>query len=253
MNRLQDRIALVTGASRGIGRSIALRLAEEGADIAVNFKTDQHRAEAVAQEVRALGRRAVVFPADVRSERAVNGMVQRVEQFFGRIDVLVNNAGIEYEEPIEATSEAHWDDTFAVNVKGLFFVSRAVAGVMASGGASGARGGAIVNIASRFGFLGDPGSIAYSSSKAAVINITKAMAKRYAPSIRVNCVAPAYTPTDMMAHVSEEYLQRTAEATWLKRYTQPEDTAAAVAFLASGDSSFTTGQTLLVDGGYTLK
>jgi 3-oxoacyl-[acyl-carrier protein] reductase len=251
--RLEGRIALVTGASRGIGRAIALRLAAEGADLAIHFKTDQHRAEAVAQEVRALGRRAVAFPADVRDERAVGWMVQRVEQFFGRIDVLVNNAGVEFEEPIEATTEEHWDDTFAVNVKGLFFCSRAVAGVMEAAAQPGGRSGAIVNIASRFAFLGDPGSLAYSSSKAAVINITKGMAKRYAPAIRVNCVAPAYTPTDMMAHVTPEYLARTQENTPLRRFTRPEDTAAAVAFLASDDASFTTGQTILVDGGYTLK
>jgi 3-oxoacyl-[acyl-carrier protein] reductase len=247
-DRLKGKIALVTGASRGIGRAIALRLAQEGADIAINFKTDQHRAEAVAQEIRAVGPRALVFQADVRGDKAVRWMVERVEQFFGRIDILVNNAGIEHEEPIEATTEEHWDETFAVNVKGLFFVSRAVARLMESGG-----GGAIVNIASRFGFLGDPGSLAYSSSKAAVINITKALAKRYAPKIRVNCVAPAYTPTDMMAHVSPEYLARTQQSTPLQRFTKPEDTAAAVAFLASGDASFTTGQTILVDGGYTLK
>ncbi len=248
MNRLEGRIALVTGASRGIGRAIALRLAEEGADIGINFLTDQHHAEAVAQEVRDRGRRAVPFQADVREDRAVREMVQRVEHFFGRIDVLVNNAGIEHEEPIEATTGEHWDETFAVNVKGLFFCSRAVGGRMEAGS-----GGAIVNIASRFGFLGDPNSIAYGASKAAVVNLTKALAKRYAPGVRVNCVAPAYTPTDMMAHVSEAYMAGTQEATPLKRFATPEDTAAAVAFLASGDAAFTTGQTILVDGGYTLK
>ena len=256
MNRLEGRIALVTGASRGIGRAIALRLAAEGADIAVNFKTDQHRAEAVAAEIREAGTRAVVFPGDIRSDQGVKDMVQRVEHFFGRIDILVNNAGIEHEEPIEATTEEHWDDTFAVNVKGVFFCSRAVARGMEARGleAEGpGGGGAIVNIASRFGFLGDPGSIAYSSSKAAVINLTKAMAKRYAPTIRVNCVAPAYTPTDMMAHASGDYLARTQESTPLGRFTTPEDTANAVAFLASEDAAFTTGQTILVDGGYTLK
>jgi 3-oxoacyl-[acyl-carrier protein] reductase len=247
-DRLQGRVALVTGASRGIGRAIALRLAKEGADIAVCFKSDQHRAEAAAQEIRALGPRAVVFQADVRSDEQVRWMVQRVEQFFGRIHVLVNNAGVEYEEPIEVTGEEHWDDTFAVNVKGLFFVTRAAARLMEAAG-----GGAVVNIASRFAFLGDPNSLAYSSSKAAVVNITKALAKRYAPKIRVNCVAPAYTPTDMMAHVTPEYMARTQQNTPLQRFTTPEDTAAAVAFLASDDSAFTTGQTLLVDGGYTLK
>ena len=248
MIRLKGKIALVTGASRGIGRAIALRLAKEGADIAINFLTDQHRAEAVCQEVRAIGPRAVALQADVRREQSVLDMIQRVVHSYGRIDVLVNNAGVEYEEPIEATSEEHWDDTFAVNVKGLFFTSRAAARIMAGG-----KGGAIVNIASRFGFLGDPHSLAYSASKAAVINITKAMAKRYGPAIRVNCVAPAYTPTDMMAHVTEQYQRATQSGTPLNRFATPEDTAAAVAFLASDDAAFTTGQTILVDGGYSLK
>ena len=114
-------------------------------------------------------------------------------------------------------------------------------------------GGVIINIASRFGFIGDPSSLPYGASKAAVINITKALAKQYAPTVRVNAVAPAYTPTGMMAHVSEDYIARFNAATPMARITRPEDTAAAVAFLASDDASFTTGATLLVDGGYTLK
>ncbi len=248
MNRFEGKAAFVTGASRGIGRTIALRLAEEGADVAVHYREQREAAEQLAGEIRALGRRAEALGGDVRKEADVRAMVAAAEAAFGKIGVWINNAGVEYEEPLDEIEEQHWEETFAVNVKGLFYCSRAAAAHMLAH-----EGGVIVNIASRFGFIGDPTSLPYGASKAAVINITKALAKHYAPRVRVNAVAPAYTPTDMMAHVSEEYIARFNAATPLARVTRPEDTAAAVAFLASEEASFTTGATLLVDGGYTLK
>lgn len=248
MNRFEGKSVLITGASRGIGRAIALRLAEEGANIAVNYLRERGRAEQVALEVEAKGCRAAIFQADVRHDAAVRAMAGHAIETFGAIDVWVNNAGVEFEEPIEDIGEAHWDDAFAVNVKGLFFCCRAIAPHMLA-----REQGIIINIASRFGFLGDPDSLPYGASKAAVINITKALAKRYAPHIRVNGVAPAYTETDLMAHVTPEYIARFHKSTPLERVARPEDTAAAVAFLASEDASFTTGATLQVDGGYTLK
>jgi len=248
MNRFEGKSVLITGASRGIGRAIALRLAEEGANIAINFLRERGRAEQVALEVEAKGCRAAVFQADVRDDAAVRAMAGHAIETFGAIDVWVNNAGVEFEEPLETIGEAHWDDTFAVNVKGLFFCCRAIAPHMLA-----REHGLIVNIASRFGILGDPNSLPYGASKAAVINLTKALAKRYAPHIRVNCVAPAYTETDLMAHVTSEYIAGFHKNTPLGRIARPEDTAAAVAFLASEDAAFTTGATLQVDGGYTLK
>jgi 3-oxoacyl-[acyl-carrier protein] reductase len=248
MNRFEDKTVLITGASRGIGRTIALRLAEEGANIAVNYLRERGRAEQVALEIEAKGCRAEIFQADVRHDAAVRAMVGHAVSTFGQIDVWVNNAGVEFEEPIEEITEEHWDDTFAINVKGLFYCCRAIAPHMEA-----REQGVIINIASRFGFLGDPNSLPYGASKAAVINMTKALAKRYAPFIRVNCVAPAYTETDMMAHVTPEYIARFHKSTPLQRVARPEDTAAAVAYLASNDASFTTGATLHVDGGYTLK
>jgi 3-oxoacyl-[acyl-carrier protein] reductase len=248
MNRFEGKSVLITGASRGIGRAIALRLAEEGANIAINYRRERRRAEQVALEIEAKGCRAAIFPADVRDDAAVRAMAGHAVQAFGAIDVWVNNAGVEYEEPLEAIGDAHWDETFAINVKGLFYCCRAIAPHMLA-----REQGAIVNIASRFGFLGDPNSLPYGASKAAVINITKALAKAYAPHIRVNCVAPAYTETDLMAHVTPEYVARFHTNTPLQRVARPEDTAAAVAFLASDDAAFTTGATLQVDGGYTLK
>jgi 3-oxoacyl-[acyl-carrier protein] reductase len=248
MERFAGRVALVTGASRGIGRAIALRLAEEGADIGINYLRNHKAAEAVALELEAKGVKARLFPCDVRDDAAVRAMVGHAVDAFGGIDVWVNNAGVEYEEPIEQISAEHWDDTFAVNVKGLFHCCRAIAPHMAA-----RERGVIVNIASRFGYLGDPSSLPYGASKAAVINLTKALAKRYAPHVRVNAVAPAYTETDMMGHVTEDYIARFHKNTPLQRVARPEDTAGAVAFLASDDAAFTTGATVLVDGGYTLK
>ncbi|MFI5401189.1 MAG: SDR family NAD(P)-dependent oxidoreductase [SAR324 cluster bacterium] len=248
MNRFEGKTVLITGASRGIGRAIALRFAEEGANVAVNYVRERIRAEQVALEVEAKGCRAGVFQADVRDDAAVRAMAGHAVSVFGAVDVWVNNAGVEYPEPIEEIGESHWDDTFAINVKGLFFCCRAIAPHMLA-----RERGAIVNVASRFGLLGDPDSLPYGASKAAVVNLTKALAKRYAPHIRVNCVAPAYTETDLMAQVTPEYVARFHKNTPLLRVARPEDTAAAVAYLASDDASFTTGATLLVDGGYTLK
>lgn len=251
MKRFQGKTAFVTGASRGIGRVIALRLAGEGADVAVHYLSRREEAARVVEEIRAMGRQAEAFAGDVREEQSVRAMVRAAGERFQGFSVWINNAGVEYEEQVEEIVEESWDRTFAVNVKGLFFCCRAAAEHMLRADAP--PGGVIVNIASRFGFIGDPASLAYGASKAAVINIIKGLAKKYAPRIRVNAVAPAYTPTDLMAHVSEEYIARFNASTPMGRITTPEDTAAAVAFLASDEASFTTGATLLVDGGYTLK
>jgi 3-oxoacyl-[acyl-carrier protein] reductase len=252
MHRFANKTCFVTGASRGIGRAIALRLGAEGARVGIGYRADEGAAREVAEQVRAAGGQAEVFAGDVRDEASVAAMMAAAERAFGTLDVWVNNAGIEIEEPLDAISVAHWDETFAVNVRGVFLCARAAAAHMLPRHSQ-ERPGVLINIASRFGFLGDPGSLPYGASKAAVINLTKALAKLWAPVLRVNGVAPAYTETAMMAHVTPEYRARFFAATPLQRVARPEDTAAAVAFLASDDAAFTTGQTLLVDGGYALK
>ena len=176
MERFTGKTAFITGASRGIGRTIALRLAEEGASVAVHYRERRAEAEAVAEEIRKLGRKAEPVGGDVRKESDVRAMVEAAHAALGPLEVWVNNAGVEFEEPLGEISEGHWDETFAVNVKGLFLCSRAAGDHMLRH-----QGGVIINIASRFGFLGDPTSLAYGASKAAVINITKALAKLYAP------------------------------------------------------------------------
>jgi len=253
MKRFEGRTAVVTGASRGIGRAIALRLAQEGADIGINFRETATLAEGLAEEVRAMGQKAVLLPADIQDDSAVRAMVTRAHQELGRLDIWVNNAAVEHEQPLAKIEESLWDDTFAINVKGLFFCCRAAGELMVDEATKNNSTGVIINIASRFGLLGDFTSIPYGASKAAVINITKALAKGLAPHVRVNVVAPAFTPTDMTSHLGEEYLAKFHAATPLQRLTRPEDTAAAVAFLASDDAGFTTGAVLPVDGGYTLK
>ena len=252
MGRLSGKHAFVTGGSRGIGKAIALRLAAEGARVGLSYLGRADAANETVAEITAAGGSAAAFQGDVRSEASVRAMVDAALADFGHLDIWVNNAGVEYEEPLGEIVEAHWDETFAVNVKGLYFCSQAIAPhLQASHTAEDA--GCIINISSRFGFLGDPGSLPYGASKAAVNNITKALAKAYAPNVRVCGVAPAYTETEMMAHVTEEYRQKFFASTPLQRTARPEDTAAAVVFLASSDASFTTGTTLLVDGGYALK
>ena len=253
MKRFANKTAIITGSSRGIGRAIALRLASEGAAVGGNYLQNQAAAEAVVAELRALGGRAEILQGDVREAASVEALVAQAASLFGRFQVWVNNAGVEYEEPLEEIVEEHWEETFRVNVKGLFFCSRAAARHMKAHRQAGDPPDVIVNITSRFGFLGDPTSLPYGASKGAAINITKALAKQYAPEIRVVGVAPAYTPTEMMSQATPEYIERFHNATPLGRITSPEDTAAAVAFMASDDASFTTGVNLLVDGGYSLK
>ena len=259
MPRLTNRRALITGASRGIGKAIALQFAKEGAMVAVHYHQSLEQAKKVLQSLEAEGAKGCLVQGDIRQLTQAERVVIQAEKGLGGLDILVNNAGVEYEETIEQTLEAHWDETFALNVKGAFFCCRAAAKAMQpcddekNTALKTKTTAAIVNISSRFGFLGDPNSIAYGASKAALNNLTKALAKHYAPHIRVNGVAPAYTPTDMMAHASEEYRQAFYAATPLQRITQPQDTAAAAVFLASHEASFTTGATLLVDGGYSLK
>lgn len=245
--KLQGHTALVTGASHGIGRAIALAYAAHGADVAVNYAHDREAAEALVAEIAALGRRAIALKADVSDAEEVRRMVEQAEAALGPIDRLVNNAGIVLRASLFDITPEMWDQVMDVNAKGVFLVSQAVArGMMAR------NGGVIVNISSMRGVEGSESSMHYAASKAAVIALTKCFARELAPKVRVNAIAPGYVDTRIQADLAPEKRHAIEQGTPLKRFGIPEDIARTAVYFASDDSAYVTGQTLLVDGGRVI-
>src|SRR3989475_3503502 len=255
---LSGQVAIVTGAGRGIGRATALELAQMGADIVV-AELDREGAERTAAEVKGLGRRVSVVRTDVTSRADLKTMADRARAELGRIDVLVNNAGIyRAAAPLDVTEE-HWDAIMSVNAKAVFFATQAVLPVMIA-----QRRGAIVNLASMAGKIGSPNNLPYNVSKAAVVSMTKSLALAHAKDgIRVNCVCPGFVETDMWTKVArdqgavmgisaEEFTRRRAQTVPLGRMERPEDVAAVIGFLASDRAGYMTGQALSVDGGLVM-
>ncbi|OGG52247.1 MAG: 3-oxoacyl-ACP reductase [Candidatus Handelsmanbacteria bacterium RIFCSPLOWO2_12_FULL_64_10] len=245
MLRLDDKMAIVTGAAQGIGRAIALRLAQSGAHVAVadlNFPA----AEGVAGEVCALGRQALPVQVDVSSGADAEEMVRKVLGTFGRVDILVNNAGIGGRTaPIQEVTDQDWDSVMAVNLKGVFLCCRAVIPHMIQ-----RRSGKIVSIASVAGKEGNPNMIPYSTSKAGIICLTKCLAKEVATvGINVNCVAPAVIETDILKQVSQETVEYMKSRVPMGRFGRPEEVANVVNFLASDEAAFVTGQCYDISGG----
>lgn len=241
-------VALVTGASRGIGRAIALRLARDGYTVAVNYHTNRHAARDTAQILEALGVDGMLCRADVCDEQAVRQMVRAVEEAYGRIDLLVNNAGISTQSLFTDLSSGEWKRMMDVHVNGAFYTCSAVLPGMIR-----RKSGNIINIASMWGQTGASCEVHYSTAKAALIGMTKALAKEMGPSgIRVNCVAPGAVDTDMMAGFSEQDKQALADETPLCRIGKPEEIASVVSFLASRDASFITGQVIAPNGGMVI-
>ena len=239
--------AIVTGASRGIGRAVAQELAKRGHRVLVCYRKNSDGAADVCHGIRAAGGVALPFQMDIADLSDCRRTVSKAMMEFGRIDVLVNNAGIALSRLFTETDEAVYDRVFDVNMKGMFFLTRAAAKEMVAAG-----GGSIVNLSSMWGISGASGEVAYSASKAAVIGFTKALAKELAPShIRVNAVAPGVIDTDMNACYSEDTLRMLAEKTPLGRLGTPEEIASCVCFLAE-DATFLTGQVLTADGGFLL-
>lgn len=237
---------IITGASRGIGRATALAFAQKGYDLLICYQSREKDAQKTAEEAAALGVRAVPFQMDMASLSDCRRTAAKAMMEFGKIDALVCNAGIALPALFTQTTEEDYDRLFAVNTKGVFFLSQSVAREMIAAG-----GGAIVNVSSMWGIAGASGEVAYSASKAAVIGMTKALAKELAPSgIRVNCVAPGVVDTEMNACYDEDAMCALAEKTPLGRIATPEDIANAILFLAEDGASFITGQTLTVDGGF---
>jgi len=255
---LKGQVAIVTGAGRGIGRAIALELARQGADIVI-AEMDQAGAKRTAEEVGALGRRAVVAPTDVTSRADLRAMVDRAKAELGRIDILVNNAGIYRAAATLDVTEEHWDAIMTINAKAVFFASQAVLPTMIA-----QKSGSIVSLASMAGKIGSKTNLPYNASKAAVISMTKSLALAHAADgIRVNCVCPGFVETDMWTVVSrdqgkllgmtaEEFTRQRAAQVPLGRMEKPEDVAHVVAFLAGPRSGYMTGQALSVDGGLVM-
>ncbi len=237
---------IITGASRGIGKATALIFAQNGYDLLLCYQSREEEAKAVAEEAKAFGVRAVPFQMDVASLSDCRRTAAKAMMEFGKIDALICNAGIALPKLFTQTEEEDYDRLFDVNTKGVFFLSQAVAKEMISEGF-----GSIVTVSSMWGIAGASGEVAYSASKAAVIGMTKALAKELAPSgIRVNCVAPGVVDTEMNACYDEQTMEMLAEKTPLGKIGAPEEIAKVIFFLASENASFITGQTLTVDGGF---
>ena len=244
-------VALVTGGSRGIGRSTALELARNGFDVAISCTRSREAAEAVAGEARDLGAEPLVIQADVADEEAVRRMVDDLGARFGRLDALVNNAGTTTDTPqpdIEGLGMAEWDRVFAVNVRGLFQVTRACLPLLRE-----APHAAIVNLSSVAGLRPSAQPFAYAASKAAVANLTRTLARALGPQVRVNAVAPGWMVGDWMEHTLgadyERLMERRAKATPLQRCVTPDDVAVTIVNLIVSNP-FVTGEVVIVDGGF---
>jgi 3-oxoacyl-[acyl-carrier protein] reductase len=245
--KLTGRVAIVTGASRGIGSAIARRLGQEGAKVVVNYNASSKQAEETQREIAEKGGESITFKGDVSNSREVKAMVEATMARFGRVDILVNNAGIIFRKKILESTEEDWDRTMDVNLKSVYLCSRAVAPIMIQ-----QKRGKIVNISSISGLDGPASALEipdYTASKAGVIGLTRTLALNLAPFINVNVVCPGAVETDMLGAMSEEGRRSRIVETPLKRFGRPDEIAAAVLFLASDDSDFVTGETLVVSGG----
>lgn len=245
---LTGKVALVTGGSRGIGRAIALKLASLGAKVAVNYRTNEAAAQEVIEEIASQGGEAIALQGDVSDAEQAGDLVKKTLEAFGRLDILVNNAGITRDTLLARMKESDWDLVIDTNLKGAFNVTKAAQRPMLR-----QKYGRIINITSVSGLVGQFGQANYSASKAGLVGFTKAVAKELGSrDITVNAVAPGYVPTDQTAHLPSELVESFLKLTPLGRPGAPEEIANAVAFFASDEASYITGQVLSVDGGMMM-
>lgn len=245
---LEGKTALVTGGSRGIGRAIALQLAEYGADVAITFASSVDAANEVKEEIEAKGRKGKAIQADAVNLEKAEGVIEEITADWDKLDILVNNAGITRDNLILRMNEEQWDQVIDTNLKSVFNYSKAVAKPMMRN-----RGGSIINISSVVGISGNAGQSNYAASKAGIIGFTKSYAKELASrNIRANVVAPGYITTEMTEDLNEKVLDSIKEETPLNRPGDAAEVAATVVFLASDLSSYITGETIRVDGGMAM-
>jgi 3-oxoacyl-[acyl-carrier protein] reductase len=246
--QLKDKTAIVTGGSRGIGRAIALQLASKGASIAVNYTSNKESADRVVAEIEELGAAAMAIKADVSNSEEVENLVKEVLNKFGRIDILINNAGVTRDNLLFRMTEKEFDEVLGVNLKGAFNCIKAVSRVMIK-----QRSGKIVNVSSVVGIIGNAGQSNYAAAKAGLIGFTKAAAKELAKrGITVNAVAPGFIETDMTSRLPEKVKEAFIKEIPMSRPGKPEDVAKAVLFLTSEYSDYITGQVINIDGGMVM-
>lgn len=245
---LEGRVAVVTGASRGIGREVALTLAKYGADVVVNYNGSEEKAKEVVAEIETLGRKAIAIKASVSSMDEVSQMIDETVEKFGRIDILVNNAGITKDNLVLKMTEDDFDAVIDTNLKGTFLCMKQVYRLMMK-----QRYGRIINMSSVIGVSGNAGQVNYAASKAGVIGMTKSLARELGTrGVTVNAIAPGFIETEMTDVLSDKVKQEIEGQIPLKRMGQVQDVAEAVAFLASDKAAYITGQVLHVDGGMVM-
>ncbi len=247
MSQLTNQIAVVTGAGRGIGRAIALKFAAEGADVVCVSRTAEN-SEKVANEIRALGRKAWAHAVDVADANSVNPAVEKILAECGRVDILVNNAGVTRDGLLMRMSDADWDVVLNTNLKGAFLVTKAFSRAMLK-----QRAGRVINVASVIGLMGNAGQCNYAASKGGLIAFTKSAAKEFAArGVTVNAIAPGFTETDMTAELKPEVKELVLKQIPLGSFGQAEDIANAALYLAATSGRYVTGQVLTVDGGMVM-
>ncbi|MGE5679059.1 MAG: 3-oxoacyl-[acyl-carrier-protein] reductase [Pseudomonadota bacterium] len=246
--QLKGKTAVVTGGSRGIGRAVALQLAEAGANVVVNYTSNSEAALAVVGEIEKKGVRGMAVKADVSKSDEVENLVNEVLNTYGSIDILINNAGITRDNLIIRMTEQDFDDVINTNLKGAFICTKAISKVMIK-----QKSGKIINVSSVVGIIGNAGQSNYAAAKAGIIGFTKSMAKELAKrGINVNAVAPGFIETDMTSGLSDKVKEEFAKNIPLMRAGKPEDIAKAVLFLASEYSDYITGQVINIDGGMVM-
>ncbi|AKL95511.1 3-oxoacyl-[acyl-carrier-protein] reductase FabG [Clostridium aceticum] len=245
---LKGKNAIVTGGSRGIGKAIALGLAEHGANVMINYTSNKEAADEVVKEIEAYGVKGLAIQCNVTNSDDIKKMVDLAEENFDTIDILVNNAGITKDNLLLRMKEEEWQQVMDVNLKGVFLCTKAIIRKMMK-----QKQGKIINISSVVGVVGNAGQANYAASKAGVIGFTKSIAREVASkNIHVNAIAPGFIDTDMTAVLTEDVKSALIEGIPLKRYGKPEDIAALVAFLSSDLSNYITGQVINVDGGMAI-